>query len=362
MKRFFLILSLIGYLFLIGCKGQEKTLPQRKDIVDVVFASGNIVTEDQRSIASLSEGYLVESFVKEGDSVTVGQTLFHIYGETQKALLESSRAAYHHKLDNLKPNSTVFQELNAQRIQIKNKLETDSLNFLRFQNLIQSNAVSRTDYDKSKLAYENSRQDLRVIESRINDTKKNMELDLMNAKANLISQQDNNSYFTINSWVNGVVFQIAKTDGELVKKGELIAEIGSGDFIAKLQISEEDINRVQLGQDVFIELNTDKNNAHKAKITKIYPALDTKEQSFIAEAKFEGSIRNLKSGTQLQANIVIQEKKNALVIPTEYLLPNDYVMVRKRKEKTKVQIGIKTTEGVEILQGLDENTTIVLPE
>jgi len=37
-------------------------------------------------------------------------------------------------------------------------------------------------------------------------------------------------------------------------------------------------------------------------------------------------------------------------------------MVRKRKEKTKVQIGIKTTEWVEILQGLDENTTIVLPE
>jgi len=73
------------------------------------FASGNIVTEDQHSIASLSEGYLVESFVKEGDSVTVGQTLFHIYGETQKALLESSRAAYHHKLDNLKPNSTVFR-------------------------------------------------------------------------------------------------------------------------------------------------------------------------------------------------------------------------------------------------------------
>jgi multidrug resistance efflux pump len=48
----------------------------------------------------------------------------------------------------------------AQRNQVKNKLETDSLNFIRYEKLVQSGAVSQIDYEKAKVSYENSKQDL----------------------------------------------------------------------------------------------------------------------------------------------------------------------------------------------------------
>jgi multidrug resistance efflux pump len=67
------------------------------------------------------------------------------------------------------------------------------------------------------------------------------------------------------------MLQINKTEGELIKRGEQVAEIGSGEFIAKLLIVEEDINKIKVGQEVFIELNTDKNKSYKAYYLKFIP-------------------------------------------------------------------------------------------
>ena len=350
---------LIGVTLLTACNRPEKIQPQRKDIVDAVFASGNIITDDQYSVTSLTEGYLVNSFVKVGDSITEGQLLFEIYDEVQKSQLESATANYQNALDNVGSNSAIIQQLNAQRTQIKNKFFNDSLNFIRYSNLVKTNAVSESDYEKAKLAFNNSKQELQSIEIQIQDTKKNLELELIKSKANLAAQQNASSYYYLNSRVQGTVLQIFKTNGDLVRRGETVAEIGAGNFVIKLFISEDDINSIKVGQDVYVELNTEKNKSYKAGISKIYPAFDPKEQSFIAEARFVEPVTNLKSGTQLQANIVIRQKERALVIPANYLLPHDYVNISNKKEKVKVQVGIRTPEWAEIISGLDETTTIV---
>lgn len=361
MKKKLIKYCLIGLTVLAGCVRTDKIQPQRKDIVDAVFASGSIITKDQYILASLTEGYLIKSFVEVGDTVKEGQILFHIYDDAQKIQLESAKANYHYALNNASSNSSILQQLNAQKNQIENKLTTDSVNFSRYSNLINSNAVSKIDYDKAKLTFDNSKQELQSIENQIQNTRRNLELELIKAKAKLVSQQNNTSYYTLKSRDQGIVLQIFKTEGDLIKRGETIAEIGSGDYIIKLFISEDDINKVKVKQDVYIELNTEKNKGYKACISKIHPAFDIKEQSFTAEALFSEPITNLKSGTQLQANIVVMQKKQVPVIPSNYLLPGDYVITDNKKKKVKVEVGIKTTEWTEIISGLDENSIIIYP-
>ncbi|GET29204.1 efflux RND transporter periplasmic adaptor subunit [Prolixibacter sp. SD074] len=356
-------IALIALLPLIsGCNSENHTSPQRKDIVDAVFASGEVVMSDPYLVTSMSEGYLTQSFVDEGDSVTKGQELFHIQDETQQAQLEDAETTYQHALSNNRPDSPVLKKLNEQIVQARNQLTNDSINFVRYRNLIQSNAVSKAEYDKAKLALENSRINLHVLENSLADTKKNLQVELVNAKTNLVAQQNNSSWFMIRSNVNGIVLQKMKENGELVRKGEAIAQIGSGDFVARLYIAEEDINRVKLGQKVYVELNSEKNSSVPARITKIYPAFSTEEQSFIAEAHFTQPVPGLRSGTQLQANIVVDEKHNALVIPSSYLLPHDYVEIEGRDKKVKIDTGIKTAEWVEVLQGLNEKDVLTLPD
>jgi len=361
MKRtYFFSLIILGSLLLSGCQRNKHTSPQRKDLVDAVFASGNIEMTDHYLVTAQSEGYLKQLFVDAGDSVSVGQRLFYIQDDAQQAQLESAQAAYRQAADNKRPDSPILQKLSQQLIQAKNQLRNDSVNFVRYQNLIDSHAVSQADYDIAQLIYENSRAGFRALQNTWTDTKKNLEVAFENANANRVVQQNNSSYFTLASQVDGIVLQKMKEDGELVRRGETLAEIGSGSFIARLLIAEEDIIRINPGQDVFIELNTEKDKSYKARITKVYPAFDTKSQSFVAEAEFSEQVPSVKSGTQLQGNIVIGQKQQALVIPSSYLLPNDHVVHEGSEEKIQVKTGIKNSEWVEILSGLSETDVLTL--
>jgi multidrug resistance efflux pump len=359
MKKLLLFSAVLITISITGCNHQESIHPSRKNIVEAVFASGNIITENQYVVTSQADGYLSKSFFNEGDSVKAGQILFRIENEAQQEQLVNAEANYKYAVSNVSKNSPVLEQLMAQKNQVENKLKTDSLNFIRYQKLVQSGAVSQVDYEKAKVSYENSKQDLVSINNQISDTKNKLQLEVSKNKANLAAQQNTSSFYEIRADVDGVVFQIQKKQGELVKRGEPVAEIGSGKYIAKLFIVEEDINKLKLGQEVYIELNTEKNKSYKAYLSKIYPYFDNKEQSFIAEASFDAPIANLKSGTQLQANIKTNEKADAMVIPTEYLLPGDFILDKKNRQ-VKVTVGIRTTEWVEILSGADDTTTILL--
>ncbi len=352
---------LLALVVLSGCSPTETTIPKRRNLVDAVFASGSVVMKEQYLVTALSEGYLQKTLVEEGDSVATGQLLFQVQDNASQAQLKSAQSAYRVALENNHPDSPTLRRLYQQLQKSQNQAQTDSLNFKRYKNLIKTNAVSKAEYDRAKLAFESSKAEQISLENTIKETKENLEVELANAWANLVTQQNNNSYFSITSHSNGIVLQKNKENGELVKRGETLAEIGSGEFIARLQISEEDIRRITVGQDVYIELNTHKNQSFKGEISKVYPAFNSQEQSFIAEASFSENVPEIKAGTQLQANIVVAQKQEALVIPALFLLNDDYVLKGDSNQKVHVKTGIKTADWVEILSGVTENDKLYLP-
>jgi len=58
----------------ISCSGLG-IHPQRKDITDAVFASGNIFDENEYTVTVADDEYLKKSFVKEGDKVVFDKVL-----------------------------------------------------------------------------------------------------------------------------------------------------------------------------------------------------------------------------------------------------------------------------------------------
>jgi multidrug efflux pump subunit AcrA (membrane-fusion protein) len=127
-----------------------------------------------------------------------------------------------------------------------------------------------------------------------------------------------------------------------------------------LYVAEDDIERIQLGQQTLITLNTNKDKVHNAKVTKIYPSFDEASQSFFVEASFDELPTQVKNGTQLQANFIISQKKNALVIPAIYLLEGDSIITKTNHHKIAIKTGIKTLEWVEVLNGLNDNEKLEL--
>jgi multidrug efflux pump subunit AcrA (membrane-fusion protein) len=355
----YLFFGTLIVLFATSCSHNQETKPQRKDIVDAVFASGFIANNDEYLVISAADGYLNKSLVKEGDKVTSGMSLFLLSNEVQSAQYATANANYSDAKSKNDANSAQIQQLKIQISQAKNQLQNDETNYNRYANLIKTNAVSQVDFDKIKLQYESSKSNVSILEKSLSDLKRQLSLNETNALEQLKIQQRNNKDFNITANSNGFIINVNKKQGEFVKRGEIVAKIGAGNPIIKLYVAEEDISRLKLNNKVVVSLNTEKQKTYNATVSRIYPGFDSNNQSFIVEATFTQLTENIMYNTQLQANIVTDEKKNALIIPSNYLLNGDSVLLKEGK-KASVQKGIVNNEWVEILSGLTENQTIVI--
>lgn len=413
-------------MLLTSCGKDETTKVQKKDIIDAVFASGYVAFDDEYAVTANTEGFILQSHIKEGDSVKKGATLFQLSNDVQALQALNANTNYQEALSNANDNAPKIQQLvsqiaqakmamaldkknyemydeginqpkiaqvNQQLMQAKQSLDLDKKNYERYENLLKTNAVAKVEYDKVKLQYENSQHNVAILEKNLAekstltkmdldkarlqyensqtnvailekslaDMKRNLNLGVKNSKNQVEIQQQYTGDYSLFSTLTGTVLTIQKQTGELARKGEVLAKIGGGALVTKLYIAEEDINKIKLGQKVMLNLNTEKNKPYEAVVAKIYPAFNEKEQSFIIEVTFTEELPNLRSGTQVQANIIIEERKEVLVIPKKYLLKEDKVQLENKEEKA-VKIGMRSGEWVEILDGVDFNTTIVLPK
>jgi membrane fusion protein, macrolide-specific efflux system len=356
MKTKLLISSLL-ILLATSCSQNQEIKPQRKDITDAVFANGFISNENEYLVISAADGYLNRSLIKEGDKVTAGMSLFVLSNEVQSAQYATALANYTDAKSRNNSKSAQIQQLELQISQAKVQLQNDKSNYERYSDLVKTNAVSQMDFDKVKLQYESSKNNVAILDKSLADLKRQLELNQTTAAEQLSIQKRNNKDFTLLANSDGLIITVNKNQGEYVKRGETVAKIGAGSPIIKLYVAEEDISKVKLDDKVVVSLNTDKDKTYNATVCRIYPGFDSNEQSFIIEAKFEKVPENLFYNTQLQANIIVAKKKNALIIPANYLLNGDSVLL-KDGHKIQIQRGIVNNEWVEVLSGLNEDQTI----
>lgn len=345
-----------------GCAGKHEIKPVRKTIVDAVFASGHSENKSQYTVMANAEGLIDQAYVVEGDTVRDGQRLFRIRNEVQRTQVANAVTNLDFARTNAAEGSPQLLQLEAQIAQAQKKLIVDSVNFLRYSRLVKTQAVSTSDFDNARLTYQNSQSALVVLEKNLADLRHNLNLSVDNARAQYDIQQQNDKYYAITCVGDGVVMNVTKKTGDYIKKGDAIAVMGMGSVIIKLDIAEDDIRRVKVGQKTLISLNSEKDKTYTAVITKIYPAFNSTEQSFVVEAVFDVVPDHLLNGTQLQANIIIETRENALVIPSYCLVNDSFVLIKGSQEKRPVVVGIRTLEWAEITAGLHEGEVIIAPK
>jgi HlyD family secretion protein len=336
--------------------------PSVKPLIEAVYASGFVVSRDEYEIFPQVEGYVAEKLVEEGDAVKKGEPLYIIESGQQSARYSIAKETYDLAVKNFRESSPVLQELKVARESAKTKLEFDSANFVRYSNLLKKNATSHGEYDRIKLLYENSKNEYLLQNSRYAKTYNQLALEYQNAKSQLSIAGDESGRYTVRSEVDGLVFMTAKEKGELIRRNETIAIVGKKDsYYLQLDIDELDIQRVKVGQEVLVKIDAYPGKVFKAEIEKVFPMVDRRQQSVRADAKLKETLPGWFSGLALEANIIIKQKDQALVIPKNKLLPGDSVNIQTDDgpRKVKVTRGAETLDEVEIVEGLDTNKLLV---
>ncbi len=360
MNKFFsyLLMMLSVLVMFTSCQRNEKVSPVRKNIEDAVFGSGHLEQDDEYIVSATVSGVIKFLPVKEGDEVKPNDLIATIRSDVQHSQLEDARVTYHDALRNAATDSPQLKQIEAQIAQAQHQLDLDKVNYLRYKDLRAKNSVSQLDFDKAELQYNNSRENMELLQKRYREIRNSLELTVDRSRIQISAQQALLNDYAISSASAGCVIDVYKKKGEVVRPGDALAKIGSGSYIIKLYISEDDISKVKVGQKVAVHLNTYPNDIFPAKVTRILPGFNEEEQSYVIEASFDLLPPTIFSDTQLQANIETGKRNGVLVIPSAYLVKGRYVILKDGTQK-EVRTGSRSSDWVEIVSGVTEKDILI---
>ncbi len=361
MKKF----SILFIPFFIACSNSNDTVkPVRKNIIETVYASGKIIASDEYTLFALSSGTVKEKLIREGDAVVKDQKLFVISNDAPSSRLEAARSNYENAGANLSSQSHLLNDLKLGLENARAKFSNDSIQYTRLKKLLVQHATTQSNVDNSFTTYTISQNQKKSAEEKYLSAVNELNVSLHNAKSQLMSAQSEFDNFLIKSNAEGTVFQTFKEAGEAVKSGEPVALLGkSWQRIIKLAVDQQDINKIRINQEVLLKADVTGNTIYRGAVTRIYPVMNEADQTFRVDAVFKDTTGQPYIHSSVEANIIIQKKDHALIIPRKALVADDSVRIKQNgKIKTMaVETGIRTMDEVEILKGLEESSIVLLP-
>lgn len=356
------LLFLATILFSCGTKS-DTTFPEFRDITQAVYASGKIYPLNDYKIYAKLPGYIEKIHVKVGDSVKTGQPLLTIKSEVSEKNVEIAKNQFELAQKNASEKSPVLSAIREEVATARSKYVLDSANFVRFSNLLKENATSKLQLDQAKTQFDISKQNFLKALNNYTSTHDRVKTEFENAKLQFEAQASNQSDYTIVSVMNGKVYDIVPKQGELVNSMLVLLEVGDGtDFEVELSVDETDVSFLKISQEIVYTMDAYKDKIFKGKVLETFPRINqlNKTSKVLASIELDNSV-SVFSGMSLEANIIIEKKNDALVIPREFLLAGNKVIRKSEGDTVSVKTGAEDLEFIEVIEGIEKNTELIKP-
>ncbi len=351
------IFFLFVTIWTFSCKNKENVdvKPVVQDIQEWVFAPGQIEWDGAYNLTAQTDGILMNANYDIGTSVKKGDIIATI--DNRSNVINTSTASEQLVIanENLTSDASALQQLQQNISFAEAKYQQEKLQLERYERLRKTESIAKVEFENATLAAENALSNLKAL-------KKQYDLLLQQAKQQKIltaGQLKNNqvvqSYNKITVINDGTIIKKFRSTGDYVRKGDIIASVANPNKIEiVLTIDESSIHRVKLGQETKIQLNTEKTITYTGKVSEILSAFDNATQSFVCKILLTESLPAVSNiyGTPLEGNILVGEKKNALLIPREYMGYGNKVMLKGQDTSVTIKTGIISTDYVEVLEGI----------
>jgi len=347
-------------MVLLSCSKKKETIkPESQSITQSVYASGVIKSKNQYQVFANSSGILSKVLVSEGDRVKQGQLLAQISNSTaelnrENALISANFNAYQN-------NQNKLLELQHNIEVARQAKENDSLLLVRQRNLWAENIGTLSELEMRELSAKNSRNNYNNAILKYDELKKQLDFAARQSKKLYEISTSQANELLVKSQINGKVFSVLKKAGEMISPQTALAVIGDAEnYYIELQVDEYDIAKVEIGQKIFLTMDSYKGKVFEAQVSKIYPIMNERNKTFTIEATFVKAPDKIYPNLTAEANILISTKENAILIPRSYLIEDKFVLL-ENGEKKAVKVGMKDYDKVEILEGLTIQDVILKP-
>ena len=243
------------------------TLP----VIGTIKSSKKIIMRFQINGVIASFNFRRGDMVEEGDIVTeLTHTDAQLKIKFREAKVESAR---------------------TRMMAAKKKLE-------QYKQLFSVGAIIKSKLDEVDFGYQNAEGEFKAAQVELESAKLEME----------------KTY--LKSPIDGVLATKDIEEGEYVTSSMQVATLGKiSDVFLEMGIIEKDIERIQLGQDVNLKVDTYPDEEYKGKIDNIFPTIEGKSRTITVRAKIANPYNKLLPGMFARAWITVYEKQNAVIAP-----------------------------------------------
>ncbi len=235
-----------------------------RDITEVVSASGKVQPEVEVKISSDVSGEIVELMVKEGDTVKKGDLLLRVDPIIYQSALQRIQAT----LNGTKANLATSQ---ARWEQAKSQLVNAESSYNRSEKLFKQGAISQSEMDQAKASYESAKSEVAAA----NESVHSAEFTVRSTEASVKESSDNLAKTSIYAPVDGTVSKLNKRKGERVvgtaqmEGTEIMRLANLLEMEVQVDVNENDILRVHVGDTTFVEVDAHDNRKFKGVVTEV---------------------------------------------------------------------------------------------
>ncbi|OYU95457.1 MAG: efflux transporter periplasmic adaptor subunit [Bacteroidetes bacterium B1(2017)] len=237
---------------------------ERKTIIETVSANGRVQPEKEVKISSDVSGEIRELYVKEGDSVVAGKLLARIDPELYQSALDRSEAS----LNNTKAN---LSSSRARLAQAEAKFQEISLAYERNKKMHDQKLISDGEFETAKSTFLNSKAEVEAGKQTVMAAEynvKSFEATLKESRKSLLRTE-------IFAPVSGIVSKLVVEKGERVvgtsqmAGTEMMRIANLNDMEVSVDVNENDIIKVGMGDTAEIEVDAYPNRKFKGMVTEI---------------------------------------------------------------------------------------------
>jgi len=186
-------------------------------------------------------------------------------------------------------------------------------------------------------------------------------LESLDAAMKKLESQMKNS--EIRAPIDGLLTGIKAIDGDLVSEGNELFTVSSQKNYVRGEVNEEDVGEVKIGMGATLQVYAFRARQFSAKVTAILPAADPETQRYTIVLDLENPPDNLLAGMTGEMNIITGKHENALLVPTRGLLVDQALVLNGAVVQARtVQIGYRTLDFAEVLNGLSEGDRVIVAD
>jgi HlyD family secretion protein len=403
---FFVIVAmalLAAFLFAAGnVFRQPRAFPEdrlyaigRNSLALTVVATGSVAPVATVEIKSKASGLIKRIPVEEGAIVREGDVLIELDRELLQAQLREAEA-------NRQAIVARQEEAEAEArtaVTLKTKMELDLRNleqnfqFItrqvgRYETMYAEKLIPRSDWERTEremqeasLKAEALRSEMLMQDSRIEAAQKavaRLRAEVVQSEAALDRVRENLRHATITSPITATVLKRHVEVGDAVSS---IFQLGSqatllltlGDMtevFVEGRVDESDIGKVFVGQEARVRVDAYRDRVFPGKVTRIAPLGEKIDNviGFEVRVAITDTERILRSKMSANAEIVIEEKNDILIIPESAVIydrdRNTFTEVfdpssKEMKRRVPIRVGISNGTQTELVSGLNEGDRVL---